>query len=454
MSRFPIPNELRPVASILHGAGFRCVLVGGALRDMALGRPPGDFDLASDATPQDIIRLFRRVIPTGIRHGTVTILFQGRQYEITTFRVEGTYTDARRPDTVSYTDSLLEDLRRRDFTINAMALDLSTGEFVDPHGGIADISRRMIRAIGSAEDRLREDALRSVRACRFAAQLEFALDEGTAQAIEATLDGLAGLSGERIRDELLKILGARRPSIAFEIMRQTGMLPRLFPELAEGIGVEQRGMHRFDVYTHSILACDGAPREDTEIRLAALLHDIGKPQAKEIPDSGEPTFHGHEKLSEDMARGIMRRLRFSIASEERVAHLIRHHMFNYDESWTDAAVRRFLARVRPECVNDLFRLREADHYGMEGRPALLQNLVRFREHIERIRMEKCAFTLKDLAVNGNLLHEKAGIPKGPVMGLVLQQLLETVLDDPTMNREDLLVPVARNFYERHLNGSG
>lgn len=447
-----VPPLLRPIARRFSHAGFSCFLVGGALRDMLQGRKPGDYDLATDALPEDVMRLFRRVIPTGIRHGTVTILEKGSQFEVTTFRTEHGYSDARHPDEVAFTASIDEDLARRDFTINSMALDLETGAFLDPYGGRHDLSAGIIRAIGNPVERFTEDALRPVRACRFAAQLEFTLEERTREGIRTALSGIAKVSAERIRDELMKMLSAERPSLGFECMRETGILSIVLPELEACVGVEQKGLHRFDVFTHSILACDGAPRGVPEIRLAALFHDIGKPVTKSVNDRGEPTFHRHEAVSDEMTGAIMRRLRFPVAVERNVRHLIRHHMFNYEPGWTDAAVRRFVARVGETRIEDLFALRAADHFGMEGVRAPLPALDEFRKRLARVLEEDHAFSLSDLAVNGNDLAS-AGIPPGRSMGLVLKFLLETVIDDPAMNTREKLLEVGLNYYRTYLGGT-
>jgi tRNA nucleotidyltransferase (CCA-adding enzyme) len=447
-----VPPPLRTIAHRFSEAGFSCFLVGGALRDMLQGKKPGDYDLATDAVPEQVMRLFRRVIPTGIKHGTVTILEKGRQFEVTTFRTELGYSDARHPDAVAFTPSIHEDLSRRDFTINSMALDLATGAFLDPYDGRRDLAAGIIRAIGNPVERFTEDALRPVRACRFAAQLEFRLEERTREGIRATLSGIRKVSAERIRDELLKMLDAARPSLGLECMRETGILSVVLPELEACVGVEQKGLHKFDVFTHSIVACDGAPRSAPEIRLAALFHDIGKPATKAVNERGEPTFHRHEAVSDKMTGEIMRRLRFPVAVEKKVRHLIRHHMFNYEPGWSDSAVRRFIARVGEENIEALFALRIADHYGMEGIRAPLAALEEFRERIARVLEQDHAFSLSDLAVNGNDLAG-AGIPPGRSMGLVLKFLLETVLDDPAMNTREQLLEVGLNYYRTFLGGS-
>ncbi|HUW41293.1 MAG TPA: CCA tRNA nucleotidyltransferase [Rectinemataceae bacterium] len=447
MPRISPPRAVFEIADILAGAGKSCFLVGGAVRDYLLGRDVSDFDLATEAVPEETMRLFRRVVPTGVRHGTVTILYKGLSVETTTFRSESDYSDGRHPDRVSFASTIDEDLSRRDFTINAMAFDLRAKRLVDPHGGQTDLSRRLIRAVGDPLERFREDGLRPLRAVRFAAQLEFDIEAATFAAIPRALDRLALVSAERVRDEFQKILLARRPSRGIRLMEDSLMLGEVLPELAACRGVEQKGMHRFDVLDHLLESADASPPE-LALRLAALFHDIGKPAAKVDVPGGEPTFHGHEELSARQLERLMRRLRFPTALIEETAHLVRCHMFSYDDSWSDAAVRRFLARVGTERVERLFALRLADGSGMTGIPADPRSLGAFRERIERVLSEDHAFGLKDLAIGGEELAS-LGVPRGKVMGLILKELLETVLDDPSLNEAERLKEIAVRLKDKY-----
>lgn len=448
--RLPVSRKLRSVARVFSAAGHHVYLVGGAVRNMVLGIPPKDYDLATDARPETVMQLFRRAIPTGIRHGTVTILVDGEAMEVTTFRVEGTYSDGRRPDSVSFSPSLTEDLKRRDFTINAMALDLESGELMDPHGGRTDATHRIIRAIGDPLERFTEDGLRPLRACRFASQLEFTVEPSTVEGMRRSSGRLRSVAPERVKDELSKMLAARLPSTGLVLMGDTGILTVLLPELDRCRGVEQKGRHSFDVFTHSVLACDGAPPDNLCVRLAALLHDIGKPQTLRVLPNGERTFHQHEAVAATMAEDILRRLRFPTNVLKRVSHLIRHHMFNYTESWSDSAVRRFIARVGLEHVDDLFLLRRADQYAMRGQALPSRNLESFRRRIDGVLEAEQALSIRDLAVNGHDLSAEVGVPKGPAMGKVLGFLLEAVLEDPSLNRREKLLELGKNFYETRL----
>ncbi|MFP4637245.1 MAG: CCA tRNA nucleotidyltransferase [Spirochaetaceae bacterium] len=450
MKRFSTPRVLESFARRFHEAGYRCFLVGGALRNLAARRRPTDFDIATDARPEEVQALFRRVIPTGIRHGTVTVLYRGRQFEVTTFRTESTYSDARRPDSVSFSTSIEEDLARRDFTINAMALDLISRDFRDPYDGLGDLKKGIIRAVGDPTERFREDGLRVIRAVRFATQLEFEIEEATRHAIRSALPSLGKVSAERIRDELVKMLEAPHPAAGLLTLYETGILGLVMPELARGAEIPQGDGIHDNVLTHSVHAAAGAPADRLEIRLAALLHDVGKVETYEEDESGM-RFHGHDVASAERAREILGRLRFSNAVVDRVSHLIRHHMFDYDPgSWTDATVRRFLARVGADYLDELILLRRADSYGKAGRPVNDRRLAELERHAARVLAEDSALSIHDLAVNGHILNEEAGIPKGPEMGRTLEFLLETVLQDPTQNTRRKLVEIARNYYRSRL----
>jgi tRNA nucleotidyltransferase (CCA-adding enzyme) len=449
----------RNLASVFDAAGYQCWLVGGALRDLHLGRPLADLDIATDARPEEVARLFRAVIPTGVRHGTVTVLYKGSRFEVTTFRTEEGYSDGRRPDRVSFAPSILDDLSRRDFTINAMAWDLVGGRLEDPHAGCADLAAKLIRAIGNPDERFREDGLRPLRACRFAAQLGFTIEPATRAAIPRARDVAARVSAERVRDELVKILGSPLPSTGLRLMHETGLLALVLPELAAGDGVTQGDLHCWDVLTHSLMSCDAAPRDDLVLRLAALLHDVGKPPSASTAPDGRPTFHGHERLSRTMAAAVLERLRFPSAVTEAVAHLVGEHMFNYNEEWSDAAVRRLVARVGEQHIDALIALRRADCAGMcpgvtGGTGAQPRSLQRFADHVRAVLEKAKALTVRELAVDGNAVMDRLGIPPGPVVGTVLAQLLEAVLDDPALNERERLLEIAELVYrERMVPGS-
>lgn len=442
MDRVPVPRDLKDFSRFFSDAGHRVYLVGGAVRDHYLGKRAGDWDVATDARPERVMELFSRVIPTGIEHGTVTIPFRGKAIECTTFRAESDYTDGRRPDSVRYEATIEEDLSRRDFTMNAIAVSLPDGAVVDPYDGRRDVSRRVIRAVGDPLTRFAEDGLRPLRAIRFSALAGFTIDPETLSAIHPSLPVTAKVASERVRDELLKLLAAPEPLTAFHYMERTGLMSLILPELSGCRGIEQKGRHRHDVLDHLLLACSASPREVPELSLAALFHDIGKPAVRATDESGEITFHGHEIASANIARSIMTRLKFPNRTIARVVHLVEQHMFHYESSWTDAAVRRFIARVGTDEIEPLFALRAADSFaisGVRGEPPEIDEL---RGRVKGILEAKQAFSLRDLAVSGTDLLE-AGIPRGPVTGIVLRELLSAVMDDPGMNDKTRLLDIAR-----------
>ena len=459
INRINVPKELKKVYEIFKKAGFSVYLVGGAVRDELLGKKNHDWDLATDAKPEQVMSLFRRVIPTGIAHGTVTVLINGLSLETTTFRTETTYSDGRHPDSVNYTSNLEEDLSRRDFTMNAIAADLGTGILTDPFGGREDIKKGIIRTVGNPVERFTEDGLRPVRAIRFASRLGFSIEEKTLEALSnpLVLKKTAGVSTERFRDEFCKMLESEKPSAGLKLLEQAGIMDIFIPEfkLCRGcIQNDGRGFHEFDVADHLIYSCDGAPRENLFVRLAAFFHDFGKPDVCSIEkkDGAELYhFYRHEEASEKKCRSIMTRLKFSNLQIEKVCLLVKEHMFYYESSWSNGAVRRFLVRVGEENVSDLIALRQADVYGMHcikmdmtGVSGKL--LLELQDRIENLKKQGSALTLKDLSVNGKDLMA-LGIPHGKILGLILNELLETVLDSPEMNEKEKLLKVAEGIYK-------
>ncbi len=452
--KIKIDPFLKDFSSHFEKAGFKAYLVGGAVRDIFLHKKPHDFDVATNATPQDVTKLFKTVIPTGFEHGTVTVHFGGKQIEVTTFRTESGYSDGRHPDSVNYAATIEEDLARRDFTINAIAADLRDGSIVDPFDGRKDIKKKIIRTVGNAHERFMEDGLRPVRCLRFASKLGFSIEKYTYSAIfdKEILAKVASISVERFRDEFEKMLESDKPSVALQMMEETGITALFIPELLKGrlcIQSDYRGFHDFDVLDHLYYACDGAPASKLNVRLAALFHDIGKPDAKKIIDDSI-TFYNHEKTGAELTQQILTRLKFSNAVIDNVCHLIREHMFNYEPNWTVAAVRRFIIRVGKENLDDLYDLRIADIYGMHNQKVdfrLSQPIVRLVELKDRIAAElekKNALSLKDLAVNGKDLIQ-AGIPAGKKLGLILNHLLDCVIEDPGMNTREKLLQVASSL---------
>lgn len=435
-----IPADVLGVCRRLRGAGFEAFLVGGGIRDLLLGRPPSDFDVATDAHPPQVMGLFgaRFAIPTGLQHGTVTVVTEGpagpRHVEVTTYRGEGAYIDGRRPSSVTYVGSLEEDLSRRDFTMNAVGFDPLSGELRDPFGGRADMAARRIRAVGDAEARFREDGLRPMRAVRQAAQLEFDIDPPTRDAIRPTLDVVRKVSAERVRDEMLKMLGARQPSRGLELMRVTGLLEVVLPELLESYGVTQNRFHKHDVYAHTLAVVD-ATEGDAITRLGALLHDIGKPRARQPREGapGEYSFFKHEYVGAEMAEEVCRRWKLSNADRERVVAMVAHHMFFYTPEWSDGTVRRFVRKVGPDVLPRLFALREGDIAGRGFAEDPESELGELRRRIAAVAAEDAAMRVSDLAIDGRDVMRILNIPPSRTIGVLLERLLERVLDDPALN---------------------
>ncbi|MDR2097962.1 MAG: HD domain-containing protein [Spirochaetaceae bacterium] len=449
INRVVIPPLLKEAAAVFTAHGKRVFLVGGAVRDMLRGARCVDYDLASDARPEEIMRMFPGVIPTGIKHGTVTVRYKKHSIEVTTFRSDGSYGDGRHPDSINYAATIEEDLSRRDFTMNAIAAELPGGRIVDPFEGRADIEKKIIRCVGRAADRLNEDGLRSLRALRFASQLGFEIDGELFRAVKENPAMIIPVSVERVKTEFDKIIASSKPSTALLYMEKCGLLEMIMPELSLCRGVEQKGFHRFDVLTHSLLACDYAARRGYRqiVRLAALFHDIGKPGTAKLKEDGVWTFYGHELVSGELTQALMTRLRFSNAEIDAVTHLVREHMFNYTGSFSDSAVRRFVRRAGEDNLQDLFDLRRADSFGMTGLEPPLNLSFDFRERIDSVLAAGRALSLKDLAINGHELI-KAGIPGGKRLGIILRYLLEAVLDDPELNTKEKLLEMAAAYDEK------
>lgn len=441
----------------LRDRGRRGWVVGGCVRDLLRGKPAKDWDIATDARPEEVLTMFRKVIPTGIKHGTVTVLVHGTPYEVTTLRGEGAYEDGRRPTEVRFLDNITDDLARRDFTINAIALDPLEERLIDPFGGERDLEARVLRAVGEPRLRFAEDGLRILRGARFAAVLECAIEPGTLAAMSETsaLATYAKVSAERIHDEWLKALEARAPSIAFEIMRRTGMLALTCPELLESVDCEQNRWHAFDVWGHTMAVLDAA-EGSTPLRLAALLHDVGKPRSRELSDkTNDYTFYNHEAIGATMSDAILKRLRASNDLRSRVVELVRHHLICYSPEWTDAAVRRWLRRVTPALSDELLALGRADARG-KGRPIddELQRLDELSHRVSALLAAGAAIGTKDLAIDGSVLMSELGLPPSRLIGDVLKQLVEVVTDEPAANtRERLLDEASRLVLDAHVKPS-
>jgi tRNA nucleotidyltransferase (CCA-adding enzyme) len=438
-----IPAFVTTVIKRLHNKGFKAYVVGGAIRDMFLGRPATDWDVATTASAEEIKVLFHDIRRFSLKHETVTLVYAGRHYEITTIRGSGDPAHA-----------VEEDLGHRDFTINAMAYDIDINLILDPNGGMEDIVEKTIRAVGDPAERFREDPVRLLRAVRIAVELGFGIENRTLETIRRMSDQLASVAHERIRDELMKILMIQRPSNAFKILRRSGLLVQVIPELLEGFMKRQDSHHHYTIYRHIMETIDRV-EPDPVMRLTALLHDIAKPRVRE-KIKGKFCFFRHDEESALLAGDIMERLRFSNEMIKEVTNLIAFHMINYDRKWGDGAVRRLIRRVGPENMDHLISFRKADlsaHGHVDGNMLLLSELEKRAKRISKGLMVN---RIGDLAIGGDRVMDILGFSSGPDVGKVLKILLERVTDHPDLNTEqgltDLLKDIKGKYEESHIKG--
>ena len=449
-----IPAQVKEIARILNMEGVQCFLVGGSVRDSIMGFTPKEYDIATDAKPEDVQRIFKYTIPTGIKHGTVLVILDDMHVEITTFRSDGNYSDGRHPDRVEYTASIEDDLPRRDLTINAMAYNVLDGALIDMFDGMKDIKNKIIRSVGNPYERFTEDGLRIMRAIRFATKLNFNIEKETFDAICRSTGMLASIAYERIREEFNGILISDNPFRGIELLRKTGILALIMPELMQGFGVSQNKFHKYDVYYHILHTIQAVEPLETEeltllVRLAALFHDIAKPMVqKKVSKQEEPVYYNHEVVGANVAKKIMKRLKYSNAEIDFVALLVRQHMFYYQDEWTDGAVRRFMRAVGIENIKPLLKLREADRLGSGNRKDKESKAIpKLLARIDKIIKEENAITVKDLKINGNDLMKEFNLKPGPIIGKILNYLLDLILDEPNLNDKEKLIEKTRFFLE-------
>ncbi|MEM9189673.1 MAG: hypothetical protein AAGF12_10890 [Myxococcota bacterium] len=435
-----IPEPVRTICRVLHERGERGWVVGGCIRDLLRGAPVSDWDVATSATPQEVRAFFRRVIPTGLQHGTVTVVLDGEGYEVTTLRGEGAYSDGRRPDEVFFVRDIREDLARRDFTINALAFDPIAEELTDPFGGSADMDRGLVRCVGDARERFSEDGLRVLRAARFSATLEFALEPETEAAIRPSLPTFRKVSKERIREEWVKAMKARRPSIAFRVMQRTGILESVAPGLEELIGFEPARGH--DAFERALLGIDAVSGSPVR-RLAMLFLDVGGPLGTDDAS--------RDRAGADHTDAWFKEHRFSNDERKLAVDLVRHHRIDLDDASTDADLRRWVRRVGEHRVADLLPVRTAE---LEARddPARIAQLERTSERLHALVRDGFPQSVRDLAVTGGDVLARVPKPPGRWLRAVLEALLEEVTDDPTLNTKEKLLD--RSMLDRALGSTG
>lgn len=438
---FIIPDDVNYIIDTFQKSGFEAHIVGGCVRDCILGRNPNDWDITTNALPEDMMKLFPHTVPTGIKHGTVTILINNNNYEVTTYRIDGEYSDNRHPDEVIFTDSLKEDLSRRDFTINAMAYNHTSG-LIDPFKGLDDIKTKTVRCVGNADKRFNEDALRMIRAVRFASQLNFKIEEDTFSAIIRNHKLIKNVSVERIREELLKILLCEKPSTGITSLKESNLLEHILPEIIPCIGFEQKNPHHDKtVFEHILSVLDNTPPK-LVIRLAALLHDIGKPHCFSVDEKGNGYFYGHELKSAEIAEVLLKRLKFDNNTIKKVRILVLEHMHRYSKIKA-SSIKKFINRVGIENLNDLFELQTADIKGSAS-PFDFSAVEYMKSEVWKIISQKQPLSTKDLQIDGSDLIT-LGYKPGKIIGEVLNYLLEKVLEYPELNTKETLIELVKQY---------
>ncbi len=426
-----IPDIVRMISERLIKSGYQAFIVGGAIRDSLLGCQINDWDVATNATPHIIRGLFPELTSFTLKHGTVTLVSQGRHFELTTFRgIDG------------FSSCIDEDLAHRDFTFNAIAYDINAKRIIDPFGGQRDIEEKLVRAVLNPSQRFQEDPLRIMRAIRFSLELGYSIEPETLIAIQSMAQTIDMVAKERIRDELLKILMVKKPSIGFNMMRKLDLLKRILPELVEGYRKRQNNYHKYTIYRHTMETVD-AINDDPILRLSALFHDIAKPRVRE-KINGKWRFFGHATLSAELTKEIMVRLKFSNEWINRVTHLIAHHMFDYKQELSDKAVRQFIKRIGADNVGCLIALRRADEIAHGWVRDSEKDIEAFSNRIDSQIKKLYPLTISSLAVNGHDIMNALNVKPGPRIGQILNQLLAIVIEKPEFNTKDKLIEIMKH----------
>ena len=434
-----LPQKVKYIISQLEAAGFEAYAVGGCVRDSLLGREPDDWDVTTSAKPLQVKEVFRHTIDTGIQHGTVTVMLDHEGFEVTTYRIDGEYEDSRHPKEVIFTANLVEDLKRRDFTINAMAYNDRSG-IVDAFGGMEDLDKGVIRCVGEARERFREDALRMLRAVRFSAQLGFVIADDTRAAITELAPSLVKISAERIQVELVKLLMSKHPDYMRDAY-QLGITKIVLPELDEAFLTKQNNPHHMYSVGEHLMQTLLHTEADKSIRIAALLHDIGKPRTKTTDADGIDHFYGHAQLGEKMAFDVLKRLKFDNDTITKVRKYVQYH--DYDIEPNPKSVRRAINKIGEAYFAQVLVLKKADALAQSTyqREEKLEHLATVWNLYEEILNQRQCVSLKTLAITGNDLIA-LGVPKGKMIGSMLQELLEDVIQNPEHNTHEFLVEYA------------
>ncbi len=434
--RIRLPQKVHDIIETLQAAGYEAYAVGGCIRDSVLGKEPDDWDITTSAKPEEVKKLFRRTIDTGIMHGTVTVMMDKEGFEVTTYRIDGKYEDNRHPKDVTFTANLQEDLRRRDFTINAMAYNEKDG-LIDIYEGLQDIDKGLIRCVGVAKERFREDALRMMRAVRFSAQLGYTIEDKTKEAIKELAPTLQNISAERIQTELVKLLVSDHPDY-LKMAYETGITAQVLPEFDICMKTAQNNPHHCYSVGEHILHTLCYVKADKALRLGMLFHDIGKPQTLTIDETGITHNHGHPAAGEEMAVNVLKRLKFDNDTIDKVKKIVRNHDRNIEPS--AKSVRRAVHYIGEDIFPLLFSVKYADIMAQSSfqREEKLRKLQELKEIYEQILKDRDCLSLKDLAVSGSDLIA-AGVKPGKEIGDILRKLLDIVIDDPLCNNKDYLL---------------
>lgn len=435
-----LPDSVKTILEKFSKAGFEIYIVGGAVRDILMSRSANDWDFTTNATPEEILK----IVPGGLYNNDFGTVFTpnpdeaDRPHEITTFRKEEGYSDSRHPDKVTWGKSLKEDLSRRDFTINALAFDKNL-KVIDYYGGQADIKNKVVRAVGYPNERFGEDALRMMRAIRIAGELGFTIEENTFDAIKKNAALINKIAKERVKEELFKLLSSPNPYEGMVLLKDSGLMEQILPELTKCFGVEQKSPgrhHIYDVGTHLLMSLKFCKSENPVTRFATLIHDIGKPQTYKKLATGTITFYNHEMISTRIAENLADRLRFSKKEKDKLVVLVRWHQFTVDEHQTDSAIRRILRNVGPQNMEDMLSLRVADRLGGGARETSWR-LEEFKKRL--IEVQKQPFTVRDLKINGNDVMKELGLKPGPEVGKILDELFQKVVEKKVENNKDSLI---------------